>query len=204
MPGSYFNPVGKGPPDPYEKYRTEKIEKDRKFKDSIPDAKENGKHSFLVGYLILLFKRLFDLFEKKTQKSTALSAEGSLREHLSDLKELLNALKRENLSQNTGFLKRLSKTWTNLLEDALRFRKGSNFEKKIHSLLTSIQHFPEKQEHSLGYYLSEYAGQQWIPFPYMEMIQQLFQEHLDTPLKSRLSQWSEMIDSMLQALDEQK
>jgi hypothetical protein len=70
----------------------------------------------------------------------------------------------------------------------------------MRSLIDAIQHYPERQQHSLGYYLSEYAGQKWLPFPYMEMIQKIHAEHLKNPTESALAQWTHRIDRLLSLL----
>ena len=64
-------------------------------------------------------------------------------------------------------------------------------------LMQKIQHYPEYEEHTFGYYLTEYAGQKWIPFPYMEMVQKIHSEHMKNPKGSALTEWTNLIDELL-------
>ena len=71
---------------------------------------------------------------------------------------------------------------------------------KIRTFIKELQHYPEHHEHSLGYYLTEYAGQKWLPFPYMEMIRNLHMYHKKNPENSLLSIWSKEIEEMIQII----
>ncbi len=203
MPDSFQNPVGGGPKDPFEKYRIEEIQKD---KDSKEDKKQkNGDNhthrSLFAAYIILLLKKFLDLFDQTTERGLAASIESDVKKHLILLKAAFEALKGKDFSQDASFLNSLSNLWHYLLEDILHFRRKTPLEKMMNSFIKSIQRYPENQEHSLAYYLSEYAGQKWLPFPYMEMIQQLWAEHQKRVDSSHLHQWSEDLDKMIQILN---
>ncbi len=206
MPDSFQNPIGGGPKDPFEKYRIEKIEKD---KDRDAEKKmmrwgEGKPHSAFAAYFLLLFKKILDLFENTTERGLGVSAEIDVQEHLTLLKAAIETLKAEDHSQDVAFLNRLSSLWHQILEDLLRFRKKTALANHMNAFIKSVQSYPEGKEHSFAYYLSEYAGQTWLPFPYMEMLKQLWAEHQKLHEGSHLHQWSSTLKEMIQMLDPEK
>ena len=98
------------------------------------------------------------------------------------------------------FLNSLSNLWHQMLEDVLRFRRQTALSVKMRTFIREFQHYPENQEHSLGYYLTEYAGQKWLPFPYMEMISRLYANHKKNPQTSLLTRWSSELEALIQML----
>lgn len=199
--GSIQNPLG-GPRDPYEGYRVEPVEGERHAKedqDKKAEPQETpDKQSILLGYILTLLHKLFALFQTGPEKKKAPPAEEKeILETCRLLKAAFEMMKREELSQDIPFLNRLSELWQEILEHALRVDRSSNRGKEIRSLIDAIQRYPEKAPHSLGYYLSEYAGQKWLPFPYMEMIQKIHAEHLKNPPDSALTQWTAQIGKIL-------
>jgi len=109
-------------------------------------------------------------------------------------------MKRENRSQDAQFLNQLSNVWNSVLEEAIQFEKNSEAAERFKVLVKKIQHFPENQQHTFGYYLSEYAGQKWVPFPYMELVAKIHKEHEKSPQISALTQWTTLIDEIIQLL----
>jgi hypothetical protein len=70
----------------------------------------------------------------------------------------------------------------------------------MRTFVKELQHYPAHHEHSLGYYLTEYAGQKWLPFPYMEMLLKLHVLHKKDPQEGPLSLWSKALEEMIQIL----
>jgi len=206
MPSSSQPPSNRGPYDPFEKYRIAEIQKDK----SMPDTSEGSEKfqlkskSAIVAYLILLLKKFLDLFEETTDHGLAVSAESEVSEHLAQLKAAIEILKMEDHGQDSAFLNNLSLLWDQVLEDVVRFRRQTPLSIKMRAFLKELQHYPDDPVHSLGYYLTEYAGQKWLPFPYMEMISRLTLAHQKKPESSLLSRWSGMLDEMIQILNRAK
>ena len=67
---------------------------------------------------------------------------------------------------------------------------------QIRSFFDELHSFPDPQHFSLGYYLSEYAGEKWIPFPYMEMLRKLHQEYQTNAASSSLEKWMKEISDI--------
>ncbi len=197
MPDSFQNPIGGNkPPDPYD-YRVEEIQKNRDEKEK---EKPPSERPFLAAFIIHVLKKFFELFEKSRDEKPMAYAETDVREYLAQMRDLFESLKMEDHSQDASFLQRLSQVWMLLLDGVMQFSRRAVFAVRMQELIQSVQEYPEGQEHSLGYYLTEYAGQKWMPFPYMEIIRSLwadYQEHLEA---SRLSQWCRDLDEMINSL----
>lgn len=186
------------PPDPYERYRVEGIEKDKHEKaDWKQKSQEAEKESNLGAYFLSLLKRFVDWFHRSTKKSIPSAKAEDVKKHLATLKEIFETLKTEDRSQETPFLAHLADTWHALLDDALKFRKTAPLSNRYFSLIREIETYPEKIEHPLGYYLMEYKGQAWLPFPFMELIQKIHLEHKKNPEGSKLTEWTQKIELLL-------
>ena len=198
MPDSFQNPIGGGrPPDPYKDYRVEEIQKElgEKEKEGVSSEKP-----VLAAFIIHVFKKFFELFEKSGGEKPEAYTETDVRGRLTEMRDLFERIKMEDHSQDASFLQNLSQLWMRLLEDAMQFSRRSIFAVQMQALIESIQEYPEGQEHSLGYYLTEYAGQKWLPFPYMEIIRGLWADYQENLEASRLSQWCRDLDEMINSL----
>lgn len=199
--GSVQNPIGGEPRDPYERYRVEEIERDRqakeKEKEKFSEEAPPEKKSIVLAYVLMLLHKLFELFQGMPEKGITVESEKEIRNHLLSLAAFFDTMKKEDRSQDIDFLNALSKNWEHILEDALQFKKSSILAKEFRKFVDDIQHYPPNQSHTLGYYLSEYAGQKWLPFPYMELIQKIHQEYLRLRTQSALERWTKSIEQLL-------
>ena len=86
----------------------------------------------------------------------------NLKKFFVSLKELASA----DLSHDTDFLLKLSHHWNQFLEYfSLWTFSGSEEESRLQAFFSAINDYPRGERYSLGYYLSEAAGEKWIPFP---------------------------------------
>jgi hypothetical protein len=185
--GSYQNSIT--PPDPYDRYRIDAVGRERHTGNGGEPPEDKGGWAV---YFLKLFHRILTLLsldEKRGPKR----AEGSLR----SLKDAFETLKREDRSEDIAFLNDLSQSWQNVLEESLLLQRESELSSQYKTLIKKIQHFPEHQTHTFGYYLSEYAGQKWIPFPYMELIKKIHSEYEKNPAGSALTEWTALIDQVI-------
>jgi hypothetical protein len=190
--GSYQNPIGK--PDPYDKYRAEPIEPTQQRPgDSTDSPPQKSKRGLAAHLLQILQRALHDFLSTHTghQKD-----EGRLKEHLLSLKISLEILKAEDRSQDIVFLNDLATAWNEIIQ----FNADANPKFKL--LIKKILHYPEHQRHTFGYYLTEYAGQKWIPFPYMELIHKIHAEHEKNPPSSPLTEWTLLLEEILNLLND--
>ncbi len=113
------------------------------------------------------------------------------------LKASFETMMNEDRSQDAQFLKQLSKLWQETLEHSVKLQSQTPWAKQLKQFIKDIESFPENEEHTFGYYLDEFAGQAWLPFPYMELIQKLHHQHELDPPSSLLTRWTQMIEEIL-------
>jgi hypothetical protein len=148
------------------------LDKDKRREERLP-AKQDSKAQILGAYFLVWLRKLLDFFAKPP------SSEKNL--HLLSFRKGLERLQKEDLSQDGSFLGHLAEDWHFLLQDP-----------KLQSLIQKIESYPPDSEHSFGYYLSAYAGESWLPLPFMEMVQKMHRESETSPL----SEWISQIDSL--------
>jgi len=202
MPSSSQPPISGDSHDPFEKFRVTEIQKEKEPRDAS-EGEEPFQHkprSTFVAYIILILRKILEFFEHTTEQGLTTVVQETVLEHLTLFKAALKTLETEDRSQDSLFLNKLTELWHQLLEDSYSFRRHTLLSIKIRSFIKGLQHYPENQEHSLGYYLTEYAGQNWLPFPYMEMIRQLHAAHKKSQEKSLLSAWSKEIEEMIRVI----
>jgi hypothetical protein len=155
------------PPDPIRPLRVEPIHEDklaREKEEKKPPEEDPG----LLALLVQAFRQMVDFFlmGKRTQPIRT-------QQELRRLKEAFEILKAEDRSQDARFLANLSDIWQKILE--------THPQAALKELVRELNSYPEHQSHTFGYYLTEHAGQKWIPFPYMELIQKIHKDpHLLT------------------------
>lgn len=187
------------PPDPYERYRVEAIEKDKKEKESYPQRQER---SIFGAFLLSLFRKFLEIFLQPSEQGLTSTSEKEIKKALSSFKESLEILKREDMSQDETFLNQVAGQWHRILEEAIKFQKTTPLANQYATFIKEIESYPEKTEHTFGYYLMEYAGQEWLPFPFIELVQKIHLEHQKNPSTSHLNRWTSQINSLLEALSE--
>lgn len=193
-------PLGDRPTDSYDHYklRLEAIERERH--DSGNGSEPPEKKPYLAAVLLEWARKAVDFLLRITDRSASSSAEVRIRENLLQLKSFFEILKKEDRSQDVPFLNQLSQTWHHTLENSLRLKRESAASSPFRSFLRDIQRYPPGAEHSFAYYLTEYTGQEWLPFPYMELIQKIHIEHQLQPTDSALNHWTQAIDQILELL----
>ncbi len=184
-------------PDPLDRLkRAEEIERirweERKKGGSggPPDEPPEDEPKAFTRMLYLFLERVIHILNMWASKAVSVASREPLRENLLLLQKTFFKMMEEDKSQDVTFLNGLSIHWLQLLIAA-----SKNIE--LMPLIKDIESHPEHEEHTFGYYLEEYAGQKWLPFPYMEMIQKLHHEHLLDPPSSDLTRWTKMIEDLL-------
>ncbi len=117
---------------------------------------------------------------------------------LKHFKYLLEALMTKDSSKDSLFAEDLSSTWHSIIDIMV--------EKSLHKtspsltlkqFIQSLHHYPEKTDHTIGFYLTEYAGERWLPLPFMHLLYQLHKEALLTPRSCTLASWVKTLDSII-------
>ncbi len=190
-------------PAPFEKIVVNPIEKERREKDKDRSSFQSSSRSQTFAALISYLKKILTAFGSKEKYTGYLSHQKQLAEDAFALRELLLNLAKEDLSHHPDFTQKLGQLWHNLLDDCNLHEptrsSTSETEEKIKFFISQVQNFPPDADHTLGYYFTEYAGKDWIPFPFMELLQKLHEEYCANPSASVLQNWITLLNDALSA-----
>lgn len=193
--------------NPVERHRDEgvivsRIERDKKGKEEFVKEVPDSVKMILAASILVYLKKLFDSYPIKFQTNEDLeSNQVQILTSLQAFQNLLEHLGSKDQSNQPRYAHQLSELWHKLIEDfnilAQLERKNQKILLKLKFFLDEINHYPADQEHSFGYYLKEHAGEDWLPFPYMDILSKLHKEYVRKPNESHLSKWISMIDEIL-------
>lgn len=203
MNNNIFTTIQSYDPSDPENLKVQKLEKNKEQEEFI-----NFKNLLLSSeWLIQAF--LFQLLEDKIGKILGIKKNANTLSNeelitlLQTMKTLFNRLKTENLSESSPFARELSDCWHSLLHmgdyKTPSLKKGTSLE-KIEFLFTMIRSYPEGGDHSLGYYLSKYTGDKWLPFPFMELLKNLHEDAIIQKEKSFLDKWTVTLTDIINSL----
>ena len=194
--------VGPDQEDPLKRYyRVEEIER-IKWEESKKNKREPSReppeetNPGWAAFILLLFEQIFDYLKMSVQKRLGTAGLKPAREQLLLFKAAFETMMQEDRSQDALFLKRLSNLWQNILELSLE-QTNTPLYQPLKTFIKDVESYPKDETHTFGYYLDEYAGQKWLPFPYMELIHKLHHQHEMDPASSLLTRWTHMIEEIL-------
>ncbi len=155
------------------------------------------KNPTLAAQILALIKKTLDalLHHTKGREENEVTI-ATPSENLFFLKNAFDTLKKEDRNQDVPFLNHMSEIWHHILEDSLHIQRSDPFWIPFQNFLEDLQTYPPDEEHSFAYYLTEYTGQQWLPFPYMDLVHQIHLDYLNNPKASALERWTTQIDEL--------
>ncbi len=188
--------------DPYENIVTGRIERDKKAQDEgYADARKAAKSQIFAALVSYFKKVLSSLSTEGKEKGAFLLDEGPLIDSILAFRNVLKILSIEDRSHHPEFAQQMSELWHKLVDDcnSIQGQTGVSIEglAKIKFFISQVMHYPPGEDHTLGYYFDEFAGKTWIPFPFMDMLKELHEEHLTNPATSTLSNWLSLLNEML-------
>jgi len=200
--GDYDKKIQPTEPDPYENLSINPIEKDKKGKEEYPKPfQEEPSKSQIFATLVSYFKKMITIFGFKDRGTLLLIEQHQLFAHLAIFRTQLRTLTERDESYNPEFTQQLAELWHNLIDDcnsvSVSLGISSRVFNNIKFLISQISEYPYGTDHPLGYYLDAYAGKEWIPFPFMDILKDLHEEHQKDPHKSHLSKWIFLLDDIL-------
>jgi hypothetical protein len=165
--------------------------------------------STLTNFLIIkLLISCVDFFLEKTfnkSKNLPQSPE-PLLVPLLQLKDKLNLLETLDCSDDVDFIQKLSEIWNNLLSIFAEIPELKLLSKeaadRLQELILDISYYPKQSDHTLGFYLTEKAGENWAPLPLIQMLKSLHELHQTNPTKSTLRCWNSMVEVIICKLNE--
>lgn len=188
------------PIDPFEHVKVPEVKTATEQEEHKKPLVQKPVSKKLFIYLSFL-KILSNLVNSLTKRKPKDLDGTPLHKEIVTIKASLTSLKEKNLCQDSEFLNYFAYIWMKFLKDyeyyVLKNEKATSLIKKI---IDEINEYPKNAEFTLGYYISEFAGYTWVPFPYMEMLQNLHLEYQKDLLNSHLSKWISLIDQLLELI----
>ena len=185
-------------------YRANPIEADRHAREKfVLEEEAKKKREGLYGaFLVFLGESIKDLGSGFVSQEKTHSR-NTFEENMKELQTLLQSIQSRDQSKSSQFRQQFSKIWVLLLQDSQVLvhtkRVGEGKLRKISTLLGLIAQYPVAEEHQLGYYLSHYSGEDWLPIPFRDILQRLHNNHVELGMGSVLSRWVELIEDLLQS-----
>ena len=120
---------------------------------------------------------------------------------LKAFKMKLDTLSQLDVSSDIKFIEKLSESWIVFLKSQALYSSQqvlpTSTLTKINKLITEISQYPKDEEHSLAFYLNEHPGSEWIPFPLIKILKELYDSFQIQPESSTLQSWAELIDDII-------
>ncbi len=199
--GDFDKPVNRNEPAPYEKIIVNPIEKDKKTKEEFDTKPKTPFKSQSFATLFSYLKKILSTLSFKGKGPVAILSQQQLIDDVIAFRKLLHILSIEDQSHNPEFTQQLSELWHNLIDDCNSLSHPREYSReliaKVKFFIAQVEHFPPNADHTLGYYFAEFAGKDWIPFPFMELLQQLHTEYGAHPFESVLHHWLALLDDIL-------
>lgn len=189
--------------DPFENISIPPIEKDKKFKEEFSSKHKNPSRAQIFAALMSFLKKMSSVFTFKGQSTLSLLEALPLLPSLATLYQLFKTLSIEDVSHQPKFIEALSESWNQLI-DAHRHSPQSKTHSKLLFFIGQVQNYPLGVDHTLGYYLKEYAGKDWTPFPFMELLEVLHEEFKRSKTHSVLNDWLTLLEEILEIFDEKQ
>jgi len=149
--------------------------------------------TLLYAAFMMLIKKFSSLFSNRSVDP--LLSEQPIIEGLLSFRKMLQILSNEDQSHNPEFTQQLSEVWHHLLNS------DSSALPELTLFIKRIQTYPPSSDHALGFYLTAYAGREWLPFPFMEILHQLYKEHQVDDHESTLNNWILHLNRIISTLN---
>ncbi|MES2121471.1 MAG: hypothetical protein V4492_01685 [Chlamydiota bacterium] len=191
--------VGGSDPAPYQKIIVNPLEQDKKNKDQSFNEQKNAPSPQIIALLFTYVKKMLNAFSSREKDLGEL---GPMVGNIAAFRRMLFTLAQQDLSHNPEFAQHLSELWHEIQDASatIAFSKpsaSSALLPHIAFFLSQVKNYPIGAEYTLSYYFNEYAGKEWIPFPFMELLQNLHRNYQDSPETSTLYHWISLLDEIL-------
>lgn len=180
------------------------IEKDKKRKNFFDSAADKGQFILLAAFFQFM-KKILNIGSDEKKGGKTLLNDHHIVEDLISFRKMLQILSNEDQSHNAEFTQQFSEIWNNLAEHRkyleMTHKKNPLLLSQLQSFMLLLERFPPSEEHSLGYYLSHHVGNEWLPFPCMEILTKLHAAYQQDSQASPLALWIRVIDDILKTCD---
>jgi hypothetical protein len=194
------------PPDrphgtPYSDIKIHRIEEKKVEKEekSLPKNKDLQKKA--VAYTFLQkFKKLFEKGARHHHPQPQPVYSSDIIDLISDIHAFLTALQNKEVKEDVDSISHFSGNW-NLLRKELE-EQGQNrpIDKTLLEFMQEVENYSRNESHNLGHYLFAYAGSEWLPFPFLDLLKELHYSFKKDPVNCLLTKWQKTLERILQDL----
>ncbi len=185
-------------------HRLEKDKKDAPFEDlEIAPKQATLMTVSLAGFLKKILHFLIPS-ASTTKSEIANLDKHHIEQQLLEFKKMLMSIARDDQSHNPDFIQQLSSVWQELLQvcnDEYMTKKFPNEALKLRLLAKQLSLFPPSEDHSFGSYLSKHVGANWLPFPLINIIQELHFGYQKDPRLSEISVWLSFLNEIIHSFE---
>lgn len=183
-----------------------RIGEEKKDKQKFSDLPPERDKKLLMATFFAYLKKMFDTFSPSKKIAGKVVDIQGIIEHIQSFRKSLEKLTTKDLSSSSEYATELSDKWIRLNDDLdqieIMQRKDHSKTASFRNMMDVIKHFPQDSEHRFGYYLLQHAGKDWLPFPFIEILETLHKNHLEDPKSSTLSSWFNLVDEVVENLKE--
>jgi len=181
-----------------------RIGEDKKEKQKYSQLPADKDKKLLLATFFSYLKKMFDTFSPSKKIAGNVVDIHGMIEHLRAFKNSLEKLGKQDLSNSSEYATELSDRWSLILDDfdtvEIMRRKEAKKTTDFREMMDAIKNYPPESEHRFGYYLLQHAGKDWLPFPFIEILEKLHRDHLENEKSSTLTQWFSLIDQVIENL----
>jgi hypothetical protein len=199
MTDVYLN-LGNSPKDPYPSFNLG-IDKDKESHKKQVFLKLEDPQKIL-SYLLALTHLNLEHIEDEIEMYKTVFVTDSAVQHVRNLRALFRQLTDEDLSQDFSYALKLSKSWNGITsyQDSASIKElKKEAHVKLGKLIDLFYRYPTKDEHALGYYLRQYAGENWLPFPFMKILSDLHEDYMLKKEDSTLGQMIRLLTNIIES-----
>jgi len=180
------------------------IEKDRHAtEDSFKNIDRRKNALTQMAAVIALMRKLLSQSIDDETKSLKVKAPTSSTKLFDEFKKLLFLLKDQDMATDISYAQKLSKSWNDIINayiPAILERTPKESKKLIKEFLNMVRSYEGEADHSMGYYLTQYAGENWLPFPFIKLVRSLHEDYVAKKDQSHITRWINQIASIDKSL----
>ncbi len=185
----------------------ERLERDKKRERELSPSErsERTNRALMCAALAINIQHFLETLSSKEKFATTQVDFSRILKDLRSFKMLLEQLGREDVSHTPHFGRQFSDLWHSLSQDLQRIEafegEKPQIGPKLKRTLETIGSFPPTSDHPLGYYLIKHVGEEWLPFPFMDILSLLHREYQQNKQRSVLSSWLTQIQDTLTSIE---
>lgn len=184
-------------------YAVEKAEPLKRQNKDTDESSVLPNDALLIAAFCIRIKRMFSYLvaHRSLKQIVRIAQSCDLSIYLKQFRDNLFQLSQEDLSFDPTFMHDLAESWHALIEAShlieLLDRNQRPETDELKKLLKTIAEHPPKTEQSFGLYMTDFIGEKWLPFPFIELLHELHASFQTNPQNNPLISWIQDLDHLI-------